>query len=135
MPHKYNLRPLPHREHDEQDKINRFFDTHSEYKSKVNESITVFIKTLMGQTFEISINKDILFLEFFELLAEKTDINIITFYLVYNHYRMPKFEEITSKMRVSDFNVRDNSNLHLVLRLGCHQSPFVYNKSDWFKFS
>ena len=135
MSHTYNLRSLPHRDSGESSNLLPKYDDLPPKYEEQNESITVFIKTLMGKTFEMNINKSIKFMEFFKLVEEKTGIHKETFYFVYNHYKMPKFEEINSEMKISDFNVKDNSNLHLVLRLGGRHTPFVYNRSDWFKLS
>lgn len=133
--HTYNLRSLKHQYSVESSNLLPRYDDLPPKYEEINESITVFIKTLMGETFEININKSINFMEFFKLVEEKTGIHKESFYFVYNHYKMPKFEEIESEMRLSDFNVNNNSNLHLVLRLGGRHTPFVYNRADWFKFS
>ena len=44
---------------------------------------------------------------------------------------LPKYEEIID-WTLKDFNFNTDITLHLVLRLGFKQDPFVYNKEDWF---
>ena len=114
MSHNYNLRSL---------------------SNKKSNSINIIVYTLQGESYNISFNEDISLKELFRLVSKSTKNHIDTFMLVYNNYRLPKIEEIHDLMTVKDFNIRNNSKLYLVLRLGGKTRKFIYNRADWFKFS
>ena len=70
MSHTYNLRSLPHRDSGESSNLLPKYDDLPPKYEEQNESITVFIKTLMGKTFEMNINKSIKFMLSKHILIE-----------------------------------------------------------------
>ena len=113
------------------DKLERFFYTYQEYIEKQNKTINVTIKTLSGKNYNLTVNNNMSYMNLFKLISHETDIPQFTFYLVNNHRKLPKYEEIID-WTLKDFNFNTDITLHLVLRLGFKQDPFVYNKEDWF---
>ena len=112
------------------DKLNKSFE--KEYIETQNKNINVTIKTLMGKNYNLTVNNNMSYMNLFKLISHETDIPQFTFYLVNNHRKLPKYEEIIDWMELKDFNFNTDITLHLVLRLGFKQDPFVYNKEDWF---
>ena len=123
MPH--NLRS------NKTNKLERFFDTYQEYIEKQNKTINVIIKTLNGKNYNLTVNNNMSYDNFFEQVSKKINISHHSFYLISNHRKLPKYEEIKD-WTLKDFNFNTDITLHLVLRLGFKQDPFVYNKKDWF---
>ena len=121
----YNLRS------NKTNKLERFFDTYQEYIEKQNKTINVIIKTLSGKNYNLTVNNNMSYDNFFEQVSKKINISHYSFYLISNHRRLPKYEEIID-WTLKDFNFNTDITLHLVLRLGFKQDPFVYNKEDWF---
>ena len=122
----YNLRS------NKTNKLERFFDTYQEYIEKQNKTINVIIKTLSGKNYNLTVNNNMSYDNFFEQVSKKINISHYSFYLISNHRKLPKYEEIIDWMELKDFNFNTDITLHLVLRLGFKQDPFVYNKKDWF---
>ena len=117
------------------DKHNKSFEKEyieKEHIETQNKNINVTIKTLMGKNYNLTVNNNMSYMNLFKLISHETDIPQITFYLVNNHRKLPKYEEIIDWMELKDFNFNTDITLHLVLRLGFKQDPFVYNKEDWF---
>ena len=113
------------------DKLERFFYTYQEYIEKQNKTINVTIKTLSGKNYNLTVNNNMSYMNLFKLISHEIDISQFAFYLVSNHRKLPKYEEIED-WTLKDFNFNTDITLHLVLRLGFKQDPFVYNKEDWF---
>ena len=112
------------------DKLNKSFE--KEYIETQNKNINVTIKTLMGKNYNLTVNNNMSYDNFFKLISHEKDISHFTFYLISNHRLLPKYEDIKDWMELKDFNFNTDITLHLVLRLGFKQDPFVYNKEDWF---
>lgn len=130
MPHSYNLRPLPHRE---QDKLERFFDKDPNENNKLN----ITIKLLSGNNYSIDIDSKMDYKEFFKYVSEITNIDVGSFRLLYKNQRLPQFEELENQTyNIYDFNIKNNSSIHSLLRLGNKYQikPFRYNRADWFPF-
>jgi hypothetical protein len=122
----YNLRS------NKPNKLDRFFDTYQEYIEKQNKTINITIKTLSGKNYNLTVNNNMSYENFFELVSKKTNISHFTFYLISNHRMLPKYEDIKDWMGLKDFNFNTDITLHLVLRLGFALNLFEYNKEDWF---
>ena len=111
------------------DKLNKYFD--KEHIETQNKNINITIKTLSGKNYNLTVNNNMSYMNLFKLISHEIDISQFSFYLISNHRKLPKYEEIED-WTLKDFNFNTDITLHLVLRLGFKQDPFVYNKEDWF---
>ena len=116
------------------DKHNKSFEKEyieKEHIETQNKNINVTIKTLMGKNYNLTVNNNMSYMNLFKLISHEIDISQFSFYLISNHRKLPQYEEIED-WTLKDFNFNTDITLHLVLRLGFKQDPFVYNKEDWF---
>ena len=96
-----------------------------------DDTFSIHVKTLTGGTHSFNVTPHTTLKEVFNMVQTKTNIHPMQMLFVVKNKSLPRIEDDGVERPLSDFNMFQETTIHLILRLS-PSSPAPYRREVWF---